>query len=162
MCSLNVGWYGLPGQIKNYECDGETFIIDTKDKYAPFLQELSFIRTLRMLSPAQFQDGLATDPFEANSCHVGWTDPEYYDPIPGVDGGPDVVCAGIKAPMGTGPLKLASDITGDYNEVRFEAFAAHWDGPIDINSVTVKKYADSDAVKAALLDGSLDVVCCKC
>ena len=49
------GWYGLMDQIESWQCvDDLVFAIETKDKYYPILQELSFIRPLRMLSPAAF------------------------------------------------------------------------------------------------------------
>ena len=144
------GWYGLMDQIKNWEClDEMTFAVDTKDKYYPFLQELSFIRPLRMLSPAAFA-GL--DPVTSNSCHVGW-EPE------------GITCAGITAISGTGPFRFVSraqedldeDTTVD-NEVVFAANEAYWDGPPSIKELIIKRYDDSEAVKAALLDGSLDLV----
>ena len=39
-----------------------TFIITTKEKYYPFLQETSFIRPLRMMSPNFFVGGLLQRP----------------------------------------------------------------------------------------------------
>lgn len=42
------GWYGLMDQIESWSCDDDRkFVITTKDKYYPMLQELSFIRPLR-------------------------------------------------------------------------------------------------------------------
>ena len=40
------GWYGLIDQIKSWDCGANDleFIVKTKDKYYPFLQEMSFIR----------------------------------------------------------------------------------------------------------------------
>ena len=144
------GWYGLMDQITNWEClDETTFIVDTKNKYYPMLQELSFIRPLRMLSPNAFA-GL--DPVTSNSCHVGW-EPE------------GITCAGITAISGTGPFKFVSrtqeeldaETTVD-NEVVFAGNTEYWDGPPSIETLIVKRYEDSDAVKEALLDGSLDLV----
>ena len=45
------GWYGLPGVYKESSCDDETFVLTTKTPYYPLLQELTYIRPLRMLSP---------------------------------------------------------------------------------------------------------------
>jgi len=46
------GWYGLMDQIDTWECNEEgQLVMTTKDSYYPVLQELSFIRPLRMLSP---------------------------------------------------------------------------------------------------------------
>ena len=49
------GWYVLPSALDSWTCANEfTFVLATKSKYAPLLQELSFIRPLHMLSPASF------------------------------------------------------------------------------------------------------------
>ena len=67
------GWYGLPGAIDGWSCEGDhTFVVTTKSKYYPLLQELSFIRPLRMLSPAMFVAGLDSDPIAQNSCPTAW------------------------------------------------------------------------------------------
>ncbi|KAL7545637.1 hypothetical protein ACHAWF_008988 [Thalassiosira exigua] len=154
------GWYGLMSQINTWECnDDGDFVITTKDKYFPFLQELSFIRPLRMLSPNSFINGIFTDPYTANSCHAGWGN------VTGNEGMQDVACAGITDPIGTGPYSLESrtpvqldeETTAD-GEVVFKAFADYWGGAPDIETLKVVRYEDSDAVKAALEDGSLDLV----
>lgn len=151
------GWYGLMDQIESWECKAEdVFLVKTKDKYYPFLQELSFIRPLRMLSPGAFAGD--KDPFNNNSCHAGW------GTIEG-EGFQTVVCAGITNIAGTGPFmfdsrvqeQLDEETTVD-NEVVFKANPKYWDGPPSIETLIVKRYEDSDAVKAALLDGSLDIV----
>ena len=61
------GWYGLPGVYKESSCEGETFVLTTKTPYYPLLQELTYIRPLRMLSPTAFA---GTDPVTENSCPV--------------------------------------------------------------------------------------------
>lgn len=49
------GWYDLPKQAKSWKCTGTyTFVLETKGTYYPLLQELSYIRPLRMLSPTMF------------------------------------------------------------------------------------------------------------
>ena len=66
-------WYALPAQIESWRCeDGHTFVITTKGKYYPLLQELTFIRPLRMMSPTMFEGGLLSDPITQNSCASGW------------------------------------------------------------------------------------------
>lgn len=151
------GWYGLMDQITNWECLGSLeFAVDTKNKYYPFLQELSFIRPLRMLSPAAFVGD--ADPLTSNSCHAGWG-------VIKADGYDTVTCAGTTAISGTGPFRFVSrsqeqvdDETTVDNEVVFAGNADYWDGAPAIETLIVKRYESSDAVKNALLDGSLDVV----
>ena len=47
------GWYAMPSYISVWECkDENTFVVTTKDSYYPLLQELSFIRPLRMVKPS--------------------------------------------------------------------------------------------------------------
>ena len=152
------GWYGLMDQIDTWECTSNLeFVVTTKDKYYPFLQELSFIRPLRMLSPAAFAND--ADPLTSNSCHVGW------GTITSDDSDVEVVCAGITNISGTGPFMFESrtsealdeETTVD-NEVVFKANPNYWDGAPSIETLIIKRYEDSEAVKAALLDGSLDLV----
>ena len=48
------GWYAFPGVLADadaFSCDEEVFKIKTKVKYYPLLQELTYIRPTRMLSP---------------------------------------------------------------------------------------------------------------
>ena len=152
------GWYGMVEQIDSWECASMSeLVIDTKSKYYPFLQELSFIRPLRMLSPAAFAGD--ADPLTSNSCHVGWG--IVTDPSTDVE----VTCAGTTAISGTGPWKFASrtPLTLDDgsvvdSEVEFSANANYWDGAPSIETLLIKRYESSDSVAAALLDGSLDVV----
>lgn len=150
------GWYGLMSQIKSYECnDDGDLVVKTKDKYYPFLQELTFIRPLRMLSPGSFVGD--KDPFTSNSCAVGWSSdgPITYN-------GESVTCAGISGFAGTGPFKFDSrtataDGEGDA-EVVFVRNAEYWDGAPSIERLIIKRYESSADIKQALLDGSLDIV----
>jgi len=151
------GWYGLIDQIKSWECKGDMeFVVNTKNKYYPFLQELSFIRPLRMLSPAAFAND--ADPFTSNSCHVGWGN------ITSSNSDKMVQCAGITNISGTGPFVFdsrAEETIGDTkvdNEVVFKGNTNYWGGAPSMETLIIKRYEDSDAVKAALLDGSLDLV----
>merc|ERR1712054_603798 len=151
------GWYDLVLRLKpNWSCtDSMTFVLETEGKYYPFLQELTYIRPLRMLSPASFVGGANSDPLTQNSCHVGWGTAT----LDGVT----VTCAGITAPSGTGPWKYISTQYTDesqetVDQVQFAAFADHWRAAPSISTLIVKRYETPAAVKAALLDGSLDVV----
>jgi nickel transport system substrate-binding protein len=143
------GWYDLPKQVQSWSCSGTyEFKVTIKGKYYPFLQELSYIRPLRMLSPAMFQSGLTTDPKTQNSCHVGW------GAITG--NGETITCAGIKGVAGTGPFKYIDTKTN--GDVQFDRHAAHWRTMPQVETIMVKKYADHAAVMAALVGGSLDAV----
>ena len=152
------GWFGLVTHIDSWVClDEMTFQIKNKIKYYPFLQELTYIRPLRMLSPASFVN--ASDVLGANSCHVGW----------GVithDDHPNVTCAGILNISGTGPFQYAYRTSvpcgeeGDTcdDEVVFKRNANYWDGAPEIETLVIKRYETADAVKQALLSGELDII----
>merc|ERR1719217_1293298 len=55
------GWYHLPLHTTSWACDGEVFVVQVDERNYPFLQELAFIRPLRMLSPESFVNGSATN-----------------------------------------------------------------------------------------------------
>jgi len=151
-------WYGLVIHIDSWHClDEMTFRIKNKIKYSPFLQELTYIRPLRMLSPTSFVNG--TDPYGSNSCHVGFgviTHPDHAN----------VTCAGIVNVSGTGPFQLFDRTTIECGEegetcdtqVIFKAHSDYWDGVPDIESLIINRYETSEEVKAALLSGELDLV----
>jgi len=152
------GWYGLVTHIDSWEClDEMTLRITNKIKYAPFLQELTYIRPLRMLSPASFAN--TTDVLGANSCHAGWGTIAHPDH-------PNVTCAGILNISGTGPFQFMDRTTvscGDDGEtcdaeVVFRRNSNYWDGAPDIQTLIIKRYETSEAVKAALLSAELDII----
>jgi len=143
------GWYDLPKQIQTWSCAGTyEFVVTTKDKYYPLLQELTYIRPLRMLSPAKFASGSTTDPKTQNSCHAGWGS------ITG--NGETITCAGITGASGTGPFRYIETLSN--GDAKFERNAAHWRSAPQVETIILKKYADSSQVMAALLAGSLDAV----
>jgi ABC-type transport system substrate-binding protein len=145
------GWYGVPAQAESWSCVSDfVFEIKTKTNYYPFLQELSFIRPMRMLSPAMFVGGAASDPLTQNSCPTGWVNATLGDVT--------ATCAGTLGISGTG--RWAYDSTEDDGTVVFNLHADHWDGsPADAAQVMrLVMYADNAAVKSAMMDGSLDVV----
>ena len=152
-------WYGVPLNLDSWECvDDMTFVVTTTTKYAPFLQELSYIRPLRMLSPNSFANGPTSSANTANSCHVGWG-------TIGSDESPDdVVCAGISNIAGTGPLVFTSrtsemiDESEVDTEVVFTANSNYWNGVPDFDTLKVVRYESSEDVKMALLNGTLDVI----
>ena len=146
-------WYTLPKLAKNFRCvDQFTFAFDTKGKHYATLQELSFIRPLRMLSPADFPAGKNSDPKTHNSCPAKWGAVTC--------GGSTITCKGPKGTSGTGPWKFTSkksDSKGD-TEVLFTANAKYWGGAPLLEAIKVVRYDTHADVKKALLDGSLDVV----
>jgi len=148
------GWYDLPKQIKSWSCAGKyEFILTTKDKYYPLLQELCYIRPLRMLSPANFKNGAATDPKTHNSCHVGWNDKDTGN-IQG--NGETIVCAGITGVAGTGPWKY--DSTAANGDATFQRNINHWGTVPQVETIVLKKFATATAVFDALKAKTLDVV----
>ena len=76
----------------------------TKTQFYPFLQELTFIRPIRFLSPNAFFEGPMSDPYTTNSCERGWGTLES-ETFPGT---PKVVCVGTANVSGTGPFVFAS------------------------------------------------------
>eukprot|EP00931_Biecheleriopsis_adriatica_P023089 TRINITY_DN14669_c0_g1_i3.p1 TRINITY_DN14669_c0_g1~~TRINITY_DN14669_c0_g1_i3.p1 ORF type:complete len:646 (-),score=126.69 TRINITY_DN14669_c0_g1_i3:227-1906(-) len=158
------GWYHLALHTVGWQCDGEVFVVDLDGPYYPFLQELSLIRPLRMLSPESFINGLSTDKTTQNSCPLKWNnDNGFLGPPPGFT--EEVKCAGVRSVHGTGPWKYQStkyynnDEAQGIQEVHFVKNENWWgnSGRGNIEKMIVKHYADSDAIAAALLDKSLDV-----
>lgn len=159
------GWYGIPLYTEDWFCNNDMeFVLRTNAKHGPYLQELTFIRPIRMISPAAFvKVGNGTDATAANSCRLDW------GVIDGNDVTEDVICMGITGIYGTGPFVFESrdtvTLTHDDgetkevdNEVIFTAFEDYWGGASAVKRVEVKRYDSSEEVKAALLSGDLDVV----
>ena len=116
---------------KDCSCDGETFVLNTKKAYYPLLQELSYIRPLRMLSPTAFVGGAASDPVTQNSCPTGW-DADLST----------ITCAGTTAIAGTGPFmfesRTANADNADHDDlVVFAANTDYWGGAPDIEELRV-------------------------
>ena len=137
--------------------------------YYPLLQELSFIRPLRMLSPLAFVNGIHTDAYTNNSCPTGWgsaactTD----DGWVGSDDCMEVICSGTLAVSGTGPFKLISrtqsvcddDGLDNYDdEVVFQSFDDYWGGDSDLDYLKIVRYESASDVYDALIAGTLDAV----
>ena len=152
------GWYGLPGALDSWECDGEVFVLKTKQPYYPLLQELTYIRPTRMLSPKAFVGGMDSDPITQNTCPPGWNGENGKI----VEGDDEVTCVGTLAVAGTGPFKLGERTPGKEenqdDQVDFLKFDDYWGGAPDIEVLRVVRYDTHDDVKNALLDGSLDAV----
>ena len=137
-----------------------------KDKYYPLLQELSFIRPLRMLSPNLFMGGLESDPLTQNSCPEAWGNVTEVTEA----GNVTVQCAGMVGggvsaggqAAGTGRWKyLKTEKDGDaIRAVHFGVNGDHWDAPSGSHAeeIVVVAYPDDASVKSALLSGELDAV----
>ncbi|KAJ8600934.1 hypothetical protein CTAYLR_005057 [Chrysophaeum taylorii] len=150
------GWYGLPGALANWYCDGDDFVLETTEPYYPLLQELTYIRPMRILSPAAFTHGIYTSPATHNSCPASWGS------ITGDDGS-TVTCVGTLAPSGTGPFRFVSRTVDDDDddldrEVVFGSNPEYWGGEPDIEFVRVLYFETHARVEEALLSGELDAV----
>jgi len=148
------GWYHLAKNTESWRCaDSSTFVVKVSQPYYPFLQELSLIRPLRMLSPNSFKSGRGTSPVDENSCPVKWGSPSI--------NGKTVTCVGVASFKGTGPWvydETKNKADGSMDEVVFTKNSAWWGQHGGVEVIRAKAHASSDAVKAALMDGSLDMV----
>lgn len=158
------GWYGLPGQVESWECLSDyELVITTKQSYYPLLQELTFIRPIRFMSPNMFIGGLDNDGLVNNSCPAGWGNITDFDMTVQCGG---IVGGGVNeggSVSGTGRWKYVTTDTDDEGNIEKVYFAInedHWDAPSGnhVEELIIVAYPDSDAVKEALLDGSLDAV----
>lgn len=148
-----------------YAVDEFTFTITLAAPYYPAVQELTYVRPLRFLSPAAFFTGTDSSGRAYNSCPVAR----------GVQTGNNVsvACAGIRMPAGTGPLQFAAKVTNQrtltpqdvsttallpgetVSHILFERFERYWGGAVPLASVTTPANLNSSAVKEGLLDGSI-------
>ena len=157
------GWYGVPKYLTEWSCTSDLeLVLTTSVKFYPFLQELTYIRPIRFMSPNAFAEGPTSDRYTANSCEKGWGTLESADGI-------KVVCKGISDVAGTGPFKFVSrqsDViqTADYNDLRvdeevvFQQNTDYWGKVPEIQTLKIVRYPDAASIEAALLDGSLDVM----
>jgi len=156
------GWYHLALHTTGWECDDEVFEITLDAPYYPFLQELSLIRPLRILSPESFFNGPTTDPITHNSCPEKWghVNGDGGMASVGVDASVTVNCVGVRSFAGTGPWVYDSTTTrtdGSIQEVVFSRNAAWWGQHGGVEELRVVNYNTSELIKQALIDGSLDV-----
>jgi nickel transport system substrate-binding protein len=152
--AISVLQTGTPQQLENWYCnqDGH-FILETKEKFYPLLQELSYIRPLTFASPNAFAEGLDSNPDTHNSCNPGdfgskWSELEN-----------EVTCAGLSSPSGTGPFKLVTQETVDGIDIQ-SVFASHdeyWGVVPDIDFLHLQYYENTEDVESDLLSGDLDM-----
>ncbi|GMH66194.1 hypothetical protein TrST_g11459 [Triparma strigata] len=152
------GWYGLPDKLESWSC-ASPYVLEmiATDSYYPLLQELSYIRPLRMLSPNMFVGGASSDSLTQNSCPTGWESATL--------GNVTVTCAGVTGIAGTGRweyLNTVMDPSGEQTDtVTFQRFNDHWDsygGTDGVEFVELVYYPSQEAVKAALDNNDLDAV----
>lgn len=148
------GWYGTPGMISSWTCASNLeFVVTLKEKYYTFLQELTYIRPLRMLSPTAFVGNGSS--VNENSCHVGWGNVTTEKS--------SVTCKGITNVSGTGPFVFASRTSSSSvddadDEVVFVRNEKHWGAVGAIERLVIVRYDTPADVVAALRNGSLDTV----
>lgn len=159
-------WYKLPEIFTGASCDaaGDLTITTSMKKYSNLLQELTFIRPARMLSPKSFKSQAADGWKTHNSCPTGWNDAD--GEIKGTS--VNIKCAGIGDPVGTGPFKFTSrtehsdsnSTAGNYidGEVVFSRHETYWGGKPDIEVLKLKYFETAAEVATALSSGTIDAV----
>ena len=145
-------WYGTTSQLTSWTCSAGKFVLETKNKYYPLLQELTYIRPLTFAAASAFSRGFDSHPDLHNSCNSGdfgkkWA---YLED--------QITCGGLK-PIGTGPFKVVSGDTqsDDITEAVFARHDSYWGTVPDIEFLHLKYYADTAAVKTDLISGKLDM-----
>eukprot|EP01063_Lacrimia_lanifica_P037866 TRINITY_DN7917_c0_g1_i2.p2 TRINITY_DN7917_c0_g1~~TRINITY_DN7917_c0_g1_i2.p2 ORF type:complete len:529 (+),score=216.26 TRINITY_DN7917_c0_g1_i2:43-1587(+) len=136
------GWYQLPAAMASWRCVGDfEFVVELNKKYYPFLQELTYIRPLRMQSMNTFVGGAANNALNQNSCPSGWGEVK--------NDGVTVTCVGVTGIAGTGRWRYVSTTTTDGTEVVqdgtnapdaqkvvMERFSGHWAGAAAASEVS--------------------------
>ena len=155
------GWYDLVTRITGWVVvDAYTIRIELNQPYFNGLQELTYIRPIRFLSPAAM-------PPNGNTCAPGWGNV--------TAGNTTVVCRGILRPIGTGPLRfdylqtnrrvLTVDqvsvvplgVGEQTVEVGFARYDGYWGTPAIMPKFAARVFPSSAAVAAALANGTLDL-----
>ncbi len=151
-------WYNTPQKLEKWYCnDAGNFVLETSVPFYPLLQELTYIRPLVFASAAAFTQGLDSHPDLHNSCNPGdfgskWDHLEQ-----------NVTCAGLIAPIGTGPFKFVNRtfLPGSNEEIDetvfFAAHTEYWGRVPEIETLVIKHYESSDDVYEALMSGELDM-----
>lgn len=148
------GWFGTSSQLKSWTCS-ETgdFVLETKDKFYPLLQELTYIRPLVFASANSFSQGIDSHPDLHNSCAPGGFGSSYAHLEE------NITCAGLSEPSGTGPFKYVSrEMDGDVEtSVIFGRHDDYWGIKPEIEQIEIVRFEDTESVEAALLSGDLDM-----
>lgn len=162
------GWYDLPLRITGWRAAAPlTLEISLDAPYSAAVQDLTFIRPLRFLSPAAFPDARWPG---TNSCPRGWGN------VTGA-GGTVARCSGVLAPIGTGPFRFASKVTDrrtigpdtvslpegvlaageNVLSVSFAAHAGYWRGAPAVAGVKCVVFNSTAAIAAAVRSGEIDI-----
>ena len=155
MATKRHGWLKTTEQLTSWTCsDAGEFVLETKDKFYPFLQELTYTRPLTFAAASAFKEGLNSDPTLHNACTED--SPGLWSSDSKIK---DVTCAGLKEPIGTGPFKLKTQTTADGvdSEVVFARHDDYWGSVPDIEELHLKFYDSTSDVERDLLDGTLDM-----
>jgi nickel transport system substrate-binding protein len=141
-------WFALPAAITGWTVVSEfVFRLQLAGAYYPALQELTFIRPLRFLSPAAMFNGT-----NDNTCPPSWGN------FSGT-----LNCVGIKAPIGTGPFSFDRRVNASaadgrpYDEVVFAANRNYWGPQANVDQVRLVVYPTREMIAADLAAGKLDV-----
>ena len=149
-------WHGAPQFLSNWYCNNDyEFVLETSKPYYPLLQELTYVRPLRIAAPSSFANGTDTDPATANSCNAGGFGGEKWDHLE-----KNITCGGLTAPIGTGPFRYigAEALTEDIDHtITFQSHINYWGGAPDIDFVILKYYENTTDVFNDLVAGKLDM-----
>jgi len=157
-------WLKTTEQMTSWTCsDAGEFVLETKDKFYPFLQELTYTRPLTFAAASAFKEGLNSDPTLHNACTED--SPGLWSSDSKIK---DVTCAGLNEPIGTGPFKLKTQTTTLVtnadgvdepvdSEVVFARHDDYWGSVPDIEELHLKFYDSTSDVERDLLDGTLDM-----
>ena len=148
-------WLLTSQQLTSWTCsDAGEFLLETKDKFYPFLQELTYTRPLTFAAATAFAEGLDSHPDLHNSCTEKSTTWDRDTRI-----SVNVTCTGLKQPLGTGPFKLATQTSsgGVDTEVVFARHDDYWGFVPEIEFLHLKFYSNTDDVETDLLSGELDM-----
>lgn len=153
--SKRHSWMGAVRVMENWYCNGSgQFILETSEPFYPLLQELTYIRPLTIAAPSSFAKGIDSHPELENSCNPDLPKWAKIEAIEGFN------CAGLSAPIGTGPFKFVSRETNAEGEDETALFARHeeyWGVVPDIEFLELKKFDSTDDVREALLSQELDM-----
>lgn len=155
-------WYGVFLYTEDWKCNNDfEFVLRTNNEHGPYVQELSLIRPVRMISPSAFPNN-GDDPLNNNACSLHWGE------IEGNEVTESVTCNGQVGPYGTGPFMFVSrntetigtgeDAEDVDNEVIFKANEDYWDGEVKVKELIIKRYQSEEDVKNALISQELDMV----
>jgi nickel transport system substrate-binding protein len=130
--------------------------LETKDKFYPLLQELTYIRPLTFASAAAFAKGVDSDPDLHNSCTPGGFGSKFADLER------DVECVGLSGPYGTGPFKLVVDERKTNAEnidttLIFQRHEMYWKKVPDLEFLHLKYYSTTEDIERDLISGDLDM-----